>query len=421
MTGTAVPAAAELLRFYNKSVSVIPPHHPCVRLDRDDIIYTDKEAKVKAITEEIRKTHRAGRPVLVGTGSIEESEHLAGLLRADIPAIVVLNAKNDEEEAAVIANAGALGAVTISTNMAGRGVDIRLGGTTAADYDKVCALGGLYVIGTNRHESSRVDNQLRGRAGRQGDPGETRFFISLEDDLVIRYGLSDSIPEKYRSLRQDAPLDNPVFRNAIRHTQKVVEGQLFDGKVTLFKYAALVEDQRLLVHGKREKLLRGREALGILEKQAPELYEALRAAVPEDELLRAERQVELYSLGKCWAEHLLFTDSLQDEVQMVGKVRGDPLTQYNQRLIESFDFMQEAVRETVVELFAKAVIKDGRFDLEEMGVRGPTSTLTYMVHDGTEEQSMLAGLGNFAAAWSAPLFLLNLIVEKWKKKRENRL
>lgn len=417
MTGTACPAAAELLRFYDLSVTVIPPHQPCARIDRPDMIFTHKEAKFKAVAEEIKAACHAGRPVLVGTGSIEESEYLAGLLQSDIPSLAILNAKNDEEEAAVIANAGAFGAVTISTNMAGRGVDIRLGGTTAADYDRVCALGGLYVIGLSRHESSRVDNQLRGRAGRQGDPGESRFFISLEDELVVRYGLSDSIPERYRKVRQEAPLSNPVYGQAILHTQRVVEGQQFDAKVTLFKYAALVEDQRLLVHSTREKLLQGGVALGVLEKQAPELYTALRTQVPEDEFLRAQRQIELYAIGKSWAEHLLFTDSLQDEVQMVGKVRGDPLTHYNQKLIEGFDSMQETIRETVADLFEKAVIKDGRFDLEKMGVRGPTSTMTYMVHDGTEDQNMLGALGDFAAAWSAPLFLLNLILEKWKKKR----
>ncbi|NLA87916.1 MAG: accessory Sec system translocase SecA2, partial [Clostridiales bacterium] len=171
MTGTACPAAAELLRFYGKSVTVIPPHRPCNRIDQPDIIFTHKEAKYDAVAEEIKKSHGKGRPVLVGTASIEESERLADMLRGEIPDIAVLNAKNDEAEADIIAGAGRLGAVTISTNMAGRGVDIKLGGRDEAEYDKVCALGGLYILGMNRHESVRVDNQLRGRAGRQGAPG----------------------------------------------------------------------------------------------------------------------------------------------------------------------------------------------------------------------------------------------------------
>jgi preprotein translocase subunit SecA len=417
MTGTARPAAAELLRFYEKSVTVIPPHVPCIRFDRPDVIFTDQKAKRQAVAEEIIKAHRAGRPVLVGTASIEESELLAGMLRAEIPGLAVLNAKKDEAEAAVIAGAGALGAVTISTNMAGRGVDIKLGGGNTTDYEKVCALGGLYVIGTNRHESTRVDDQLRGRAGRQGDPGESRFFISLEDGLIVRYGLYDSLPAEYKELKQDSPLDKPIIMRAINHTQKVVEGQLFDAKVTLFKYAALVEDQRLLVHAKREKLLRGEACLGILEQDAPDRYEALRRLVSEEEFLRAQRRIELYALGKCWADHLLFTDSLQDEVQMVGKVRGDPLTHYNTKLIEGFESMQEAIRETVLDIFGRVKVKDGRLDLDEMGIKGPTSTQTYMVHDGTETQGMLGALGDFAAAFSAPLYLLGVLAEKMKKRK----
>ena len=224
MTGTAVPAAAELLRFYGKSVAVIPPHTPCVRADLPDLVFTHKQAKYGAVAAEAARAHAAGRPVLIGTSSVEESELLAELLRERIPGIAVLNAKNDEAEAAVVADAGQAGAVTISTNMAGRGVDIRLGGKDGAGSDAVRAVGGLYVIGLNRHESVRVDNQLRGRAGRQGDPGQSRFFISLEDNLVVRYGLYENIPEKLRDARQDLPLTNPQFLKAVVHTQKVVEG-----------------------------------------------------------------------------------------------------------------------------------------------------------------------------------------------------
>ncbi len=161
MTGTACPASPEFSKFYHKSVTVIPPDRPCVRIDYPDLIFADKNAKYRAIVAEIKKLHAAGQPVLCGTCSIEESELLAGLLRNDLKDISVLNAKNDAEEARIIAEAGKPGAVTISTNMAGRGVDIRLGGSDGADYDRVCARGGLYVIGTNRHESVRIDDQLR--------------------------------------------------------------------------------------------------------------------------------------------------------------------------------------------------------------------------------------------------------------------
>ena len=422
MTGTGCPAAAELLRFYGKSVTVIPPHRPCVRIDHPDVIFTHKVAKYAAVAAEIRKAHEKGRPVLLGTSSIEESEQFYALLCGDIPDIAVLNAKNDEREADIIAGAGRFGAVTISTNMAGRGVDIKLGGKNAAEchsaeYDKVSALGGLYIIGTNRYESIRVDNQLRGRAGRQGDPGESRFFLSLEDHLVVRYGLSESIPKKFKCLRQDEPLENPAYGKAILHTQKVVEGQLFDARVTLFKYAAIVEDQRLLVHKKREKLLLGGEPLSVLEKDDPEQYNELLLLVDENELRRAERLIEMYVMNACWADHLLFLDSLQDEVQMIGKVKGDPLTHYNKSLINGFENLVQNIRSTILDIFKSAVIKDGRIDLEEMGIKGPTSTRTYMVHDGTEGMNLLGALGDFAAAFSAPLFMLSMLFEKMKKRK----
>ncbi len=422
MTGTACPAAAELLRFYGKSVSVIPSFKPCIREDHPDAIFTHKQAKYEAVAVEIRKAHEKGRPVLLGTCSIEESEYLAQML-ADIPGVAVLNAKNDEGEAEVVANAGKFGAVTISTNMAGRGVDIRLGGKNAdelysVEYDKVCALGGLYVIGTNRHESVRVDNQLRGRAGRQGDPGESRFFLSLEDNLVVRYGLIESIPEKFKKLKQAELLENPVFRKAILHTQRVVEGQLFDAKVTLFKYAAIVEDQRLLVHKRREKILLDTSCgatLSVMEKEAPEKYGELFTLVGQREFLRAERQIEMFAIGKCWADHLMFLDSLQDEVQMLGKVRGDPLTHYNRSLIEGFRNLEKNIRLTIIAIFYSVVVRDGSIDLEAMGIKGPTSTRTYMVHDGTEQ---LSAFGFIRDLVIGPSLMLKFMLDKMKKKRK---
>ena len=188
MTGTAQTAALELRQLYGLEVVVIPTHRPMIRVDQPDLVFTHREAKEKAVVDEIRRVHASDRPVLVGTLTVEESERLAARLRSAGVACQILNAKHDEMEARVVAGAGAVGAVTISTNMAGRGTDIRLGGEDEADHERVAALGGLYVIGTNRHESARVDLQLRGRAGRQGDPGESRFFVSLEDDLLVRYG-----------------------------------------------------------------------------------------------------------------------------------------------------------------------------------------------------------------------------------------
>ncbi len=419
MTGTAVPAASEFMKFYDRSVTVIPPNLPCIRTDHPDAVYAGRESKFRAVAGEVVKTHRSGRPVLVGTSSVEESEHLAGLLRGEVPGLHVLNAKNDAEEAAVIADAGKPGAVTISTNMAGRGVDIRLGGRDGAAYDRVRRLGGLYVIGTSRHESVRVDNQLRGRAGRQGDPGESRFFISLEDSLVQKYGLTDRLPERLRDTAGDGPLENAAFRKAVARTQRYVEAQTFDAKTTLFKYAAIVEDQRRLVYSKREDILFGRASLSLLQKERPGQYRELLEQVSDDAVAEAQKQIELFALGRCWSDHLLYVESLRDEIFMLGKVRGDPITRYNERLIEGFENLENSIRETVLQIFDSVIVRDGRIDLEGMGIRGPTSTRTYLVHDGTEDMGLLGPLGMFAASgWTAPLYLLELLIGKLKKKKQ---
>ena len=197
-----------------------------IRVDRPDVLFRTKQEKERAVIEEIRRVHLTGQPVLVGTVSVQESERLSAALK-DIPH-EVLNARNEEEEARIIARAGELGAVTVSTTMAGRGTDIRLA-------EGVTRLGGLYVIGTNRHESRRIDNQLRGRAGRQGDPGVSRFFVSLEDDLLVKYGI-----------------DNPRLRHEPESIQRLVEGQNLDIRRFLQKYEGVVEGQRPMFLGARK-------------------------------------------------------------------------------------------------------------------------------------------------------------------------
>ncbi len=231
MTGTASSSAGELQTMYLLPVEVIPTNRPMIRVDHPDQMFPTKAQKYRAVIEEIRTAHLGGQPVLVGTASIAESEtlsrHLAGIPHS------ILNAKNDELEAEIVAKAGQRGAVTISTNMAGRGTDIKLG-------DGVAALGGLYVIGTNKHESRRIDNQLRGRAGRQGDPGSSRFFVSSEDDLLV----------KYHDL-------NPRYNNDPETIQRLVEGQHLDTRIMLNKYEMPLEGQRHRIQTKRQKILTG--------------------------------------------------------------------------------------------------------------------------------------------------------------------
>ena len=232
MTGTAATQSVEFQKLYGLPVETIPPNQPVIRIDHPDAVFETRIEKEQAVLDEIRRAHQRGQPVLVGTGSVEESERLSGML-ADVPHRV-LNARNDEMEAGIIAQAGARGAVTISTNMAGRGTDIQLG-------DGAAALGGLYVIGTQKHESRRIDNQLRGRAGRQGDPGCSRFFVSREDQLLV----------KYRDL-------NPRLGTDFDTVQRLVEGQNLDQRLFLQAYELPVEGQRHRIHTYRQQVLEGK-------------------------------------------------------------------------------------------------------------------------------------------------------------------
>ncbi|MBS1829302.1 MAG: accessory Sec system translocase SecA2 [Acidobacteria bacterium] len=249
MTGTALTQAEELWKVYGLEVVSIPTHRPMIRVDQPDHIYRGGFERDAALLDEIAAQHAAGRPVLVGTASVADSERISRRLQVAAIPHRVLNARNDAEEAAIVAQAGQRGAVTISTNMAGRGTDIQLG-------DGVAALGGLYVIGTARHEARRIDHQLRGRAGRQGDPGESRFFLSLEDDLMVRFGLAEA-------LRTAA---NPV--EALEHIQRVIEGENLEVRKTLLKYDQLIENQRRMVQSMRLDVLLG-------ERECPDAHTAL--------------------------------------------------------------------------------------------------------------------------------------------------
>ncbi|MBS1226380.1 MAG: secA 2, partial [Candidatus Aminicenantes bacterium] len=264
MTATAAPSARELKEFYGLGVVVVPSHEPCVRADLPDVVFTHKASKLEALVHEIAGVHAAGRPVLVGTASVRESEELAGALdRAGVPC-EVLNARNDELEASVIACAGAPGAVTISTNMAGRGTDIKLGGPNEEERERVAALGGLYVIGTNRHESRRIDDQLRGRSGRQGDPG------SSQDDVFERYGLGPRLFARYRLERRPEAVDDAVLRREILHGQRVIEGRNLDVRRALWNYTTLVDTQRRIVAGWRDAVFAPRAGEEPPFRPAPE-------------------------------------------------------------------------------------------------------------------------------------------------------
>ena len=381
MTATAAAAATELDEFYGIGVTVIPSHRPPIRIDHPDVIFTHREAKEQAVVSEIRTVHEAGRPILVGTASVEESERLAARLGAAGVVCRVLNAKNDEAEAAIVAEAGAPGAVTISTNMAGRGTDIRLGGQDEAWRDEVAALGGLYVVGTNRHESRRIDDQLRGRAGRQGDPGASRFFVSLEDDLMARFRLRDLLPASRWPAPRDEPVDDPVFRREIARTQRIVDGQNFDTRRTLWKYAQVVEEQRAYLQDWRQALLRGDAEPDLLAERRPERHARLSAEVGAALVREVERRLTLLVIDRCWSDHLAEIGQTRDGIHLVSLAGKDPYEQFHARAREAFTATLTRIDSEIVETFDRLDVTAGGVDWAGAGLLGPSSTWTYLVTD----------------------------------------
>jgi preprotein translocase subunit SecA len=265
MTGTADTEAAEFKKIYNLDVLVIPTNMPMIREDHNDLIYKTEEEKIQAVIEEVKTLNKAKRPVLIGTISIEKSELLSKYLSRAGVKHHVLNAKNHEKEAEIVAQAGQPGQVTISTNMAGRGTDIKLG-------EKVAELGGLHILGTERHESRRIDNQLRGRSGRQGDNGSSRFYLSLEDDLLRVFG-ADRISTVMDTvgLEEGQPIEHKYISRAIENAQKRVEGQNFDIRKHLLDYDDVMNNQRKVIYEQRKKVLRGEDLWSDVEEMVEEI------------------------------------------------------------------------------------------------------------------------------------------------------
>jgi preprotein translocase subunit SecA len=374
MTGTAATQAEEFWKVYKLPVTAIPTNRPVIREDLPDAVYAGKEARGRALVEEILKVHVTGRPILIGTASVEESEALSRRLQLAGIEHAVLNARNDEAEAGIIAQAGALGAVTVSTNMAGRGTDILLGGNPPRDRDKVVELGGLYVIGTTRHEARRIDNQLRGRAGPQGDPGTSRFLISLEDDLLVRFGIRD----------------NPD----IDSVQRTAEGQNLEIRETLWKYDCAVEYHRRDVYGLRREVLLSPDWR--LRSMLPEeQYCELIQAAGEDALETAGRQAALAIVDELWADYLANVAELKGGIHWASWTGGDPLHKFLTGEREIYADFHECLKEEMTDAFRTAEIRDGgiHFRKPERMERG--ATWTYITSDqpfGTLAERIKKGL-----------------------------
>jgi preprotein translocase subunit SecA len=415
MTGTAITEAEEFFKVYKLDVMSIPTHRPMVRQDYADLVYKTEAAKLTAVVEQVEELNEAKRPMLIGSGSIEHSEVLSEMLRRRGIKHEVLNAKNHEREAEIVANAGKPGAVTVSTNMAGRGTDIVLGGDPKlaaspeqwqADHDAVLEMGGLYVIGTERHESRRIDNQLRGRSGRQGDPGETRFYGSLQDDLMTRFGSTFAGKLVGKALPEDVPIESGMLTKTLEMTQGKVESYFFDIRKHLVDYDDVVNRQREIIYGQRHKVLEGEDLKqNIQEMVGSEITQAIRSALrgdpadwpvdmllaeintilplpenvdedfvsdngrerTEDAILDAaealyeereqqftpetmrviERAVMLQIVDRLWLQHLTMMQNLRQGIGLQAYGQRDPLVMYKKEGHEAFEELLTRIRHDI--------------------------------------------------------------------------
>jgi len=365
MTGTAETEAEEFYKIYKLDVVVIPTNMPMIRDDRADQIYKTTDAKYNAIAQRIFELNKAGQPVLVGTISIEKSEKLSKLLRQRGIKHEVLNAKNHEREAAIIAQAGRAGAVTVATNMAGRGVDIVLGGVppTEENRKKVIDNNGLFVLGTERHESRRIDNQLRGRSGRQGDPGESRFYISLEDDLMRIFG-----GERLKGMMEtlglpdDQPIEHKMISRAIESAQRRVEGHNFDIRKHLVEYDDVMNKHREVIYGRRRKILMmdplkenwlHEKIMEMFADNERDNYQKKVSQYGIDIIKQAERAVFLAVIDRFWIDHLNTMDSLRTSIGLRGYGQVDPLVVYKQEAFRMFEMLLRDIDDEVLNVLIK--------------------------------------------------------------------
>jgi preprotein translocase subunit SecA len=422
MTGTADTEAPEFKKIYDLDVVVLPTHMDMIRKDFADVIYKNEKAKYRAVANEIKEKHESGQPVLVGTISIDVSEKISQMLKKQKIPHEVLNAKHHEREAEIIADAGQSGKVTIATNMAGRGTDIKLG-------EGVVEAGGLHILGTSRHESRRIDNQLRGRSGRQGDPGSSRFYLSLEDDLLRIFGSGkiSGIMDKL-GMEEDDPIEHNMITRAIENAQRKVEGHHFDIRKHLLEYDDVMNKQREVIYQQRREVLEGdnlqqelqemtedliagivgevvqekidakdwdweyceqqvTDIFGLkpewseeqksefdaelLQQAIAEIAEQARLAQEESNGVENQRQIEriilLQIVDSHWKEHLLSMDHLKEGIGLRGYGQKNPLNEYKKEAFDLFMTMIEAVKlQTIKTLMRVRLVQEEEVErLEE--------------------------------------------------------
>lgn len=376
MSGTLQTSAKELRHLYGLEVEVIPPHIPCVRRVQEDLLFLTDQQRDQAAVQQILAAWAAGRPVLAGTQSVLESEQLSRLLRqAGVPH-VVLNAKQDEKEAELIAQAGEPGRVTVSTNMAGRGVDIKLGGPAEENRERVVRCGGLLVLGFGINRSRRVDNQLRGRAGRQGDPGESRFFISLQDPLLTQYGFSQEAAGAKLS-----PQNRRRFQKEVRRVQRYAEGEDAEARYMLGRYSYILEQQRKVLEAVRDRLLNGETDASFQKEMREGKYDAQMQTAGLPDVQKAWCQLSLYYSNLCWAQYLSSMGAVRDGIHLVVVGGKNPIDEYHRLAISCFEEMWMDWRTRVQAGMSRLPISENGVELEKAGLCGATTTWTYLIDE----------------------------------------
>jgi preprotein translocase subunit SecA len=389
MTGTAATSTEEFLKIYGLEVIPVPPNRLSARLDRNDHIFQTEIGKFKAIARKVKEVHEKGQPVLIGTVSIEKNELLSTFLSKEGIPHEVLNAKNHEREGEIIAQAGRFGSVVIATNMAGRGVDIKLGGNPATDeeHENVKKVGGLFVMGTERHDARRIDNQLRGRSGRQGDPGETHFYVSLEDSLM-RIFAADTIKNMMGrfGIPEDEPIDNRMITKALENAQTKIEGFNFDARKHVLQYDNIINLHRQTMYARRRRLLLG------TKDEVKEYFDALIisagefgidtqthgdekvAAIGEDAFYDVIRRLALQTNDMFWIDHLELMDYARSSVNLRAYGQRDPLVEYKREALRLYKEMEEGIQTQILEMIPR--IQVGAFVAAEAEMKKVEAQMT---------------------------------------------
>lgn len=381
MTGTAVSAADEFSELYGLIVKHVDPNTPSQRVDLPLAVYYDEESKLAAVVKEVKAANEKHQPVLIGTADIAQSEKLSGLLDNAGIKHSVLNAKNDELEAGIISNAGMPGAVTVSTNMAGRGVDIKLGGADEKFREEAVKAGGLYTIGTFLAESARINDQLRGRAARQGDPGQSRLFVSLDERIMTIYKLKKLIPShKYPEPTTEEITDRSVVKEVSR-IQKISQGKTLDERVRLLKFTMICEKHRDLVFSTRRKFLTKERVPAIWQETCPELYDEAVQKYGEEKIAQKQLEYMLAMINSNWNSYLEFSSWLRDSIHLSAIGGENPAEEYNIRSEEYYDTMNRQLTEDMVSGLEE-ILENG---IDSLKIPKPKRIYTYLLEDTGDE------------------------------------